>query len=372
MLQEFIDLPFRLYASFPAYAPPLQVDRSLLLDPRKSTFWNQPNVCRYWLARVDGRAVGRISAQISPAIPVGIAPGSGIFGCLDAIDDPAVVSALLDAARKWLAGQGCPAMYGPCTLDMNDEPGLLIDGHDQPVMALSPWHPPYLATCLEGLGLEKLHDLHNWRLDMAGLPDRLPVGQVRLAERVPGLRIRYPERRTYARDIQVLCDIYNDGWQDNWGFVPLTPQDLKGLDQLMKLLVPRKAFKIVERDGVPVAVMLMIPNLFELTRGLGPRPGPAGWVRILWRVLRHRFKSGRIIVTGLSRQLQGTLVGGAIVSLMIDELIADCTSWQGEWAEAGWVLEGNTQLVRLLERFGFRRNKTFRIYGQPLIPCSHV
>ena len=365
-LREFIDLPARLYAAFPEYQPPLRMDRALLLDPDQSAFWQQGNVCRYWIARADGRAVGRVSAQVGTAIPVGIAPGSGMFGCLDAIDDPAVVEALFVAAREWLAQQGCTGMFGPCTLDMNSEPGLLVAGFDEPPMAFSPWHPPYLGDLLDGLGFEKLHDLHNWRLDLSVPPERLPTGQSRLAGRIPGLRTRYPDRRTYARDIQVLCDIYNDGWRDNWGFVPLTPRDLAGLDQLMKLLVPRRAFKIVELDGTPVAVMLLIPNLFELMKGLAPRPGLAGWVRLIWRALTHRFKSGRIIVTGLSRHLQGTVVGGAIVAMLIDELIADCTALRGEWAEAGWVLESNTQLVRILERFGFRCNKTFRIYGQKL------
>lgn len=365
-IREFIELPARIYAGFPGYEPPLQLDRAMLLDPKQSAFWKRARA-RYWLARKGGRLVGRISAQIDPITPVGVEAGSGMFGCLDAVDDPAVVQALITAAAQWLADEGCVSMFGPCTLDMNDEPGLLIDGADQAQVTLCPWHPPYLALHMEKLGFTKLHDLHNWRLDLLRASPATADARLRLAERIPGLKVRHPARKTYARDIQILCDVYNDGWRDNWGFIPLTPVDLAGLDQLMKWLVPREGFKIVELHGKPVAVLLLIPNLFELTSGLGAKPTPTGWVKLLWRAARHRFRSGRITIAGVSHHLQGTVIGAAIAALLVDELIAGQASLKGEWVEAGWVLESNDALIRILERFSFRRNKTFRIYSRNIV-----
>jgi hypothetical protein len=367
-LRDFIDLPPQVYGNLANYEPPLRLDRDLLLNPgKKNIFWDQSRV-RYWLARIDSRPVGRISAQIGAKLPRGIAPNSGMFGCLDAIDDREVIEMLLSAAREWLAAEGCTSMFGPCTLDMNDEPGLLVDGADQEPMTLSPWHPPYLGSLLEQVGLTRLRDLHSWRLDLASSPPTADSGRLRLAERIPGLRIRHPDRKSYARDIQTLCDIYNDGWQGNWGFVPLTPEDLDGLDQLMKWFVPREAFKIIELAGKPVAVVLLIPNLFELTQGLAPSPGPFGWAKILWRACTHQFRSGRIIITGIAQNLQGTVTGSAIAALLVDELIAGHAVLKGEWVEAGWVLEDNRALIQILERFHFRRNKTFRLYSQAFKP----
>jgi hypothetical protein len=370
-LGDFIDLPPQIYGNFSIYEPPLRFDRELLLNPRKNISKSDTRV-RYWLARIDRKPVGRISAQIASKLPCGIEQGSGMFGCLDSIDSLEVVEALLQAAREWLSTQGCTAMFGPCTLDMNDEPGLLVDGADQEPMTLCPWHPPYLGRLLEQAGLAKLRDLHNWRLDLAVTPPNGEADRLRLARRIPGLRIRYPDRKHFARDIQTLCEVYNDGWQDNWGFVPLTPEDLAGLDQLMKWLVPREAFKIVELKGMPVAVVLLIPNLFELTRGMAPAPDLLGWIRIIWRTCTHRFRSGRIIITGIARHLQGTVTGSAIAALLVDELIAGHAVLRGEWVEAGWVLDDNLALIQILERFHFRRNKTFRIYGQTLKPETQL
>lgn len=366
-LRDFIDLPPKIYAGLPGFESPLRADRDLLLNPRKHASGNQTAV-RYWLARIDSRPVGRISAQLASHPHRGIDPNWGMFGCLDAIDNSEVVEALLDAARQWLRAQGCSGLFGPCTLGMNDEPGLLVEGAEQPPMTLSPWHPPYLGRLLEQGNLVKIRDLHNWRLDLTDLPPDAGDGNLRLAERIPNLRIRSADRRNYAKEIQILCDIYNDGWQDNWGFVPLTPADLAGLDQLMKWLLPPEAFRIVEVNQQPVAVILLIPNLFELTKGLGPRPGLMGWLKILLGAWRGRFRSGRIILTGIARHLQGTVKGAAIASLLVDELIAGHAVLKGEWVEAGWVLEDNHALIQILERFHFRRNKVFRLYSQALPP----
>lgn len=364
-LRDFIDLPARIYADCASFEPPLRVDRALLLDPRNRERHDLRKV-RYWLARKGAQPVGRISAQLVSHPPKGVDPAWGMFGCLDAIDNREVIEALLEAARSWLADQGCTGMYGPCTLGMNDEPGLLVEGADEPVMTLSPWHPAYLGQQLEQAGLARLRDLHNWKAHLADLPAEAQQARQRLAERLPNLKVRCADRKNFARDIGTLCEIYNDGWQDNWGFVPLKPQDLAGLDLLMKWLVPREAFKFVELDGQPVAVILLIPNLFELTRGLGPRPGLPGWAKIAWRALTHRYRSGRIIVTGIARHLQGTVTGSAVASVLVGELVAGQSVLKGEWVEAGWVLEDNRALVQILERFHFRRNKTFRIFAQAL------
>jgi hypothetical protein len=364
-IREFVDLPPRIYAGLKGFESPLLADRNMLLNPAQSTFWKRACVC-YWLARIEGKAVGRISAQVDSSVPVGIDKGAGMFGCLDAVDDRDVISALIGFAEQWLFAQNCTSMFGPCTLDMNSEPGLLIEGADEPPITLCPWHPPYLRDHMEELGFRKLRDLHNWRLDLVRAPPSSADGRLRLADRLPNLRIRHPTRSSYAHDIQLLCNIYNDGWQDNWGFVPLTPADLAGLDQLMKWFVPREAFKIVELAGKPVAVMLLIPNLYELTHGLGPKPGITGWILLLWRVMTHRFRSGKIIVFGIVRDLQRTMLGSAVAALLIDELIAGQAVLKGEWVEAGWVLENNSALIQILHRFKFQRNRTFRVYGRSI------
>src|SRR6202049_2705818 len=89
-LTEFIRLPRRLYQRMPGYVAPLDVERRELIDPKKSPFFTHGEAA-FWIARRDGRAIGRISAQIDSLGEEAI----GLFGCFDAVDDPEVVARLL-------------------------------------------------------------------------------------------------------------------------------------------------------------------------------------------------------------------------------------------------------------------------------------
>src|SRR3954447_26031912 len=65
-LREFIDRPFRLHANAPQWGPPVKIERRLYLSPRFNAFFNHGEAVLF-LARRDGRVVGRISAQIDRA-----------------------------------------------------------------------------------------------------------------------------------------------------------------------------------------------------------------------------------------------------------------------------------------------------------------
>ncbi|MBK8629622.1 MAG: hypothetical protein IPN84_05295 [Sphingomonadales bacterium] len=364
-LDAFVGLPSVLYQALPGFHPVLDMDSRMLLSPKESPFWKRGKAC-YFLARQDGRPVGRISAQVDVNQPVGIPQGAGMFGCLDAVDDPLVVAALVDAAESWLRAQGCVTVFGPCMLDMNEQPGLLIAGAEGEPIYMCPWHPPYLQRHIEALGYEKLHDLHNWRLDLGGAPvDEFDKAR-RLMARLPGLVFRAPTRRTIRRDLVLMCEVYNDSWSDNWGFMPLAPGDLTGLEAFMFGFLGKLVFRTVELDGIAIGTMLAIPNLFELTEGIAPRPGITGWARLGWRALTHRFHSHRIMLMGVSRRLRHTPLGAAVTVLLVEELVRSQSHHRSHWVEAGWVLEDNTALNTILEKFGFLRSKTFRLFGRTL------
>ena len=104
-LREFIELPYRLHANEEQWIPPLRIERRLFLSPRFNAFFKHGEA-QLFLARRDGRVVGRISAQIDTAFNDFHGNAWGMFGFLELDDDPEVASALLDAAAGWLAGTG--------------------------------------------------------------------------------------------------------------------------------------------------------------------------------------------------------------------------------------------------------------------------
>lgn len=370
-LKRFIGLPARAYAGQAGFVSPLRMDRRGLLDPAKATFFRQGRA-RYFLARREGRDVGRISAQIGAHLPRGANPGHGQFGALDGENDAEAIAALIAAAEGWLAAQGCTGVFGPCTLSMNEEPGLMVAGHDQPPMTMTPWHAPYLEAHLIRAGYRPLKDLHGWRLDNCA--DVIARGKAltRCTAADLGLNVRNLDLGNMGRELATICDVYNDAWSGNWGFVPLDPRDLAGIEKELKPFLHPDVGIIVERRGKPVAVMLILPNLFDITADLGMDPSPLGWVRLGLRSLRPRFTSGRIILMGITGAMRGSVGGAAIAMTLVQELINRHSARRWSHIEAGWVLQDNDALVRLLEYAGFKRSKTFRVFdksfSEPLAP----
>jgi len=368
-LRLFIGLPVQLYANEPGFEAPLRMDRDLLLHPRHAGIF-QRGKAAYWLAWRDGRAVGRISAQVDPAVPAGLPSGVGLFGALDAVDDATVVLALTKTAEAWLRANGRSHAFGPCLLDINTEPGLLVEGHLEPVVTLTAWHPPYLRAHLEAAGYSRWHDLHCWKVRPVEIDPRNFGLRPRSGGRMEDIVLRHPTLRSLGADTKIICDLYNAAWADNWGFVPLVRSEITSMMRRLWLFQPADSVKIVELRGTPVAMLMTIPNLFELTKGLGTDPSLLGWLRLGLRTLRFRPRSGRIILFGIRPELRNSVVGAGILLRLFEDMALQKAKWKADWIEAGWVLEDNFALTKVLERFGFHRNKTLRLYGKPLGPLT--
>ncbi len=147
----------------PQWVPPLISSAAQFLDRDKNPCFDHAEA-EFFLCERDGEAVGRITAQIDHRWDEFQGGNDGMFGFFEAVDDPEVAGALIDAAADWLRERGRERMLGPMDFTTNDECGLLIEGYDEPSMILEPWHPPYYRELLEGQGLAKAMDLLMWEL----------------------------------------------------------------------------------------------------------------------------------------------------------------------------------------------------------------
>lgn len=368
VMTQFIQLPRRLYHGLPGFVPPLDFERRGVLQPGKSPFY-EAGRAQFFLAWRDGRPVGRISAQIDEVTqgawdPEGRDP-VGLFGALDAIDDAGVVAALIAAARGWLAGQGAARMMGPYLLGPNGEPGLLIEGQTARAMLMSPWHPAYLGAHVEAAGLHKARDLLAYELAVGPEAEAaLSQSRTRLGSFGGDISVRRMRTRGQglAEDAAIMADIYNDAWHDNWGFVPITPAETRAMAHELKPLVRPEHMVLVERDGRPIAVTLVLPNLYDVVGDLGGSPSPLGWLRFARRLLGHRFRSGKVILLGVRAELRGSLLGAVLPSLMIGELMTRGREMPLRSVELGWILEDNVAMRRLIEQLVPAPSKVFRIY----------
>lgn len=362
-LKNFITFPSTLYPNDPNWIEPLYLEREEHLS--KKNPGTEHIEWQAWVAKKGDEVVGRITAQIDSLHRDLYGNDTGHFGMIDAIDDPEVFSALFAAAEDWLKSKGASKITGPFSLNINQESGLLIDGFDTPPSALMTHGKPYYAANVENQGYEKGIDLIAYWMKRTDLNFSRSLtklmGQVR--EKVT---IRCIDRKKFGEEMQVLREIFNSGWQNNWGFVPFTEHEFATMGDQLKFLVPDDMIYIAEVDSVPCAFIVGLPNINEAIEGLNGRLLPFGWAKLLWRLKVSGVRTARVPLMGVRQEYQFSRMGPIIALLLIEALRDPFAKRNIDALEMSWILETNTGMRTILEKIGAAPYKTYRLYEKAL------
>lgn len=364
-LKIFIDLPNQLYRDRKGYVPPLNVERDETLNATKNAYFQHAEG-QYWLAFRDGKPVGRISAQVDRLHLEHHADDAGHFGLLDALDDQVVFDRLLETAEAWLSERSMKQMRGPFNLSINEECGLLVDGFDHPAMMLMPYAPDYTAARLIAAGYRQVKDLLAYTLE---INEKIEIRGERMLDRISKearITVRPVEMKRYKEELGVILDIFNDAWAGNWGFIPFTDAEMRQIAKGMRPLVRPPLNFIAEVDGEPVAMIICLPNFYEVIDDLGGKLLPFGWAKLLWRLKTHRFKSCRVPLMGIRQRYQGSMIGSALLPLLLKSLHKGLLEEGIGRVEMSWILDDNMPMRRVLEGLGAEAYRTYRLFEKPL------
>ncbi|CEF42826.1 hypothetical protein [Acetobacter senegalensis] len=359
-LALFIRLPRLLYSGLPSYVPPLDMEQKGMLHPKRSRFFEHGTAC-YFLAWRNGKPIGRISAQIDRLALEQDGPRTGFFGALDAVETECV-KPLLDAATDWLRLQGIERIRGPWTLNYHGESGTMIEGQMEPPMVGTGWHPETLGPAIERAGFAKAMDLLSYRMEVSPVAERANRVPANLRARLGAVTVRGLRKDHIIEDADILRDIYNDAWAGTWGNVPITRDEVQALLASLKPVLKPEQYVLVEFEGEPVAIALVVPNIFDISGDLNGAPSPLGWVKLGSRILTHDFHSARVILLGVKKKLAGTALSAIIPALLIDELMQRGHVLPYRSIELGWVLETNVGIRNLIERIVPTPYKKHRMY----------
>ncbi|MDB4976050.1 MAG: hypothetical protein JWN48_4391 [Myxococcaceae bacterium] len=363
-LDAFLRLPEQLYAGDPGFVAPLHMEQRERLTPAKNPFFQHAEATLFTAYR-DGQLVGRISAQVDREHLERYRDDCGFFGFFDTINDVRVGRALVDAAATWLKVRGMKVMRGPFSLSINEESGLMVEGQTEPSMFMTPYHRAYQdAVCL-GAGLTKAKDLVSWKYLVGEIPRRALKAHEEVLL-MPEVRIRTLDKKHLVRDVNILVDVFNDAWSDNYHFVPMTKAELDKMASDMKMLLDEQLALIAEIDGKPAAIALALPNLNEAIHDLDGKLFPFGLAKLIYRIKVKRPKSARLILLGIKNEYRHKKrYGGLSTALYVE--IAQRGQKQGyEWGELGWTLEDNRAVNLGIKMMGGEIYKRHRIYEKNL------
>jgi hypothetical protein len=363
--KTFVDFAWEVYRDDPNWVPPLKDEVHGLIDAKKNPWFGHGRAA-FWIAERDGQVVGRVSAQVDDLVQQHMAPGTGQWGMFEALDAEAG-AALIARAEDWLRGQGMTNSLGPFSISIWDEPGLLIQGFEEPPMVMMGHHRPVYRQWIEAAGYDKAKDLFTFeldiRIDMIPVIDRL----IKSGEANPRIRVRDVDKSKFDQEAAIILDILNDAWSDNWGFVPLTDAEIAYAGKKLKPIIVEDLVKVAEVDGEPVAFMITIPDMNEMIRDLDGNLFPFGWAKLLWRLHKVATKRVRVPLMGVRKSLQGGRMASQLAFMLIEFTRRVCVDKYGiNIGEFGWVLEDNQGMMSIAQLPGANINHTYRIYQKRL------
>jgi hypothetical protein len=300
-LSRFFDVADRLYAADPHWVAPLRDDLAKVFKNENPFF--RHGEMQLFVARRGGADVGRIAAILDRNHNEFHGERASFFGYFESEDDPRVAAALLDAAAVWGRERKMTVLRGPTNPTLNDEAGLLVDGFDSSPVLMMTYNPRSYVALIEGQGFTKAKDLLAYWFPLEEKPlERLSRVAERFRRRSKDIVVRNVTKKTLARDLMKIREVYNEAWEKNWGFVPMTPEEMDFMAARMKpLLVPELLWlaEATRPDGTlePIAFMLMLPDYNVAMKPLRGRLLPFGWLKFLLGV--KKIKTVRVLTLGI-------------------------------------------------------------------------
>jgi hypothetical protein len=364
VLRDFLDVVDHVYAGDPNYVRPLDFDVEGRLDPKKNPFFEHAEGTG-WVAYRDGKPVGRITAQLDREHLARHKDDAGFFGFLDTVDDADLARTLLETAGAWVKQRGMKRLRGPFCLNINEEAGCLVEGFDSPPNALMTYHRPYQGGLIEKAGLRKVKDLYSWGYEVGRVPARAQKAYDEISA-MPEVKVRLVDKNNLLRDVEIVMDIFNDAWSENWGFVPLTQNELKKMAEDFKLILVPDLTRIVDIDGAPAAVSLAVPNVNEAIGDLRGQLFPFGFAKLLWRLKVRGVKTGRLIILGIRKKYRNVRRYGGLSAYLYVAMNHSAHMIGLTRGELGWTLEDNAAINAGIRLMGGKVVKKYRIYERSL------
>jgi hypothetical protein len=358
-LKEFLALPWYIYKDNSYWVPPLLQEVKELIDTKKNPFWEHAQR-ELFLARREGKVVGRIVAIVDNNHNNFHQEKTGFFGFFECVNDYEVAKCLFDNAKEWCMKNDMKILRGPMSPSMNDECAFLLEGFDSPPVVMMPYSPPYYLELSERYGFQKGKDLYAFIFySKDGIPERI----TKLVERVKrktGVGVRIFDKKNFERDVQILKDIYNDAWEKNWGFVPMTEKEMDLTAEKLKEFFEPELVLFAEMNGEPVGVSVIVPDVNQLLKKLNGRLGPIGVIKALY--YKRKINGARAIIFGFKKEYRNF----GLNAVLFHDSVKKGIELGYKWCELSWNLEDNDLINSFDSAAGGKLYKKYRIYEMPI------
>jgi GNAT superfamily N-acetyltransferase len=338
-LLQFIKFQWEIYKDDKYWVPPLLMERRKLLDREKNPFFKQAEA-EYFLAERDGNLVGRIAAIKNDEHLKYHKDDTGFFGFFECINDQEIA---------------------PANPSSNDEWGMLLEGFDDQPRILMTYNPDYYNALCENYGLKKAKDMFAWKIvnEKIMASEKLKRGQELVRKRY-NVKVTHLDMKNFNADIEKFKYVYNKAWMPNWGFVPMTDEQIDAMAKDLKPLAEPTLVLFIEMNDALVGAALVMLDYNQIFRSMNGRLFPFNFLKLFTQ--KKKITWARILTLGIIPEHQKKGLD-AVLYWEVVERAQRLGIYQGE---ASWVLEDNDMMNRGLELMNAERYKKYRIWEKSI------
>jgi hypothetical protein len=369
LLKRFVDFHWQHYQNEPQHVPLLDYEYLGFKLLGMTGFFEPSNhffdhaKMRFFLAERNGQIVGRCNAFVNYNHNKHWKDKTGFFGHFESVDDQQVADELITAATTWLKKQGMKTIRGPQNMPVNEAtPGIMTDGFQTRPVIYYPYNKKYYEKLIRQNGFTPVKKVMSWEVPvMNPMEKKLDRVSKRVIDRY-GVTFETWDERPFKQRRQEMLDIYNDAWNDNWGFVPFTKEEFFSTIDDMKLIMDKGLFLFVYVRGELAGFFGGVPNIFEKMQ---PVSGckRCEWLRAARMILlKNKIKGFRLGYMGVRKKFHG--LGLDSVMLWKQKLYTQNKGYA--YCDIGWVLEDNVLVVRVAEWMQGKKSKTYTVFEKSI------
>jgi predicted acetyltransferase len=160
--------------------------------------------------------------------------------------------------------------------------------------------------------------------------------------------------------MRLFFTLYNDIFNDHWGFVPLDIDEMMGRfgAKQLKWIIKPQLFLFVEDKGKPIGFRWSLPNYSPLFKEFNGKLGPLEMIKFI--INSRKLQQGKFITMGLKKKYRRKGIGTYLNYLTLRSM----KKLGYKTAEYGWIDEKNIASHKAGEKIGGKLYKKYRIFSK--------
>lgn len=361
-LNDFVNLPFKLYSRDEPWVPPLKSDFKKYIKG-ENNYLNQAGPNKKILAYKNGEAIGRLLVGINEKLNGVKGFKEGYIALFECIEEAEVAYAMLEFAESWLKEKSMTLIKGPLSLPGGDDcRGFIIDNFTDSTLVMNTYNKKYYNDFFEEYGFEKYFDCYAYKSELGSDNITRYEKLVPYAMKKHHFKIDRIDLKNIDKELKDIKTIIEKAMPEEWDdFIPPSDEEL---ELIKKQLVPLADLDLIyiarSEAGEPVGFNISMPDYNQVLDKMNGKLLPFGILKFLY--YKRKIDRIRFFVLFVIPEYRGKGVSSAIY--LNSYLAAKRKGYK--FVEGSTIWEYNEPMILDIEKYGGIRYKTYRIYKKEI------